>query len=311
MAHYELTYRPPTGRARTETLAGDSVTDAINGNLSVLRDMGLGNAAGLRILRTEIEDLNWEPRYQLSYPSGSGVALNSNGEPIVANERDPRFAVHLRISGALDALGRTGEEKTVVLYGREAQTPGRGRPSIRGAAHVRFGEDLLAQIDQYGGRHGYDRATAARALTAAGLVHTGHQAEYRAFEQPAGLRGALREADEWLGDNKNFAQDTHYPADERVYNGTAYYAYVNATRKALQAARDAFAAEKLQAGQDYAQAEHTEPEGSKALANAWGRTMGIDTTDRILEALQAMLPMDAYFVMDRADLDDPTEDLNS
>ncbi|MFD8597656.1 hypothetical protein ACFV1L_21900 [Kitasatospora sp. NPDC059646] len=171
MLTYELRYQPEGHRARYFTVAGKSVADALAAGRDTLREIGLGNAAGLSIRDIEIEDLNWEPRYQMDYSGGAGKAvLDSRGEPVVTNDALPRFAVHLRYTGAVNALGKTGEEKITTLYGREVETPGRGRPGIGGAAHIRFGEDLLAEVDKYATAQGHDRAAAVRSLVATALT---------------------------------------------------------------------------------------------------------------------------------------------
>ncbi|MEV7930497.1 CopG family transcriptional regulator [Kitasatospora sp. NPDC088779] len=187
-----------------------------------------------------------------------------------------------------------------------------GRPKIgekKRPTDVKLPESLLDAVDEQAAEAGVTRAEMLRRL-----IRTGHQVgSYRALGRPDDLWRFLREADDWLRENREGAQDAGYSVDERVFNGTAYYEYVTVMSTALNAAREAFAAEMRQAREVYARAEAAEPEDSKAkaLATAWGRTMGLDTADEILQGLQAMLPMGAYHVMARADMDDPTADLDA
>lgn len=184
-----------------------------------------------------------------------------------------------------------------------------GRPRIgeKATAEVKLPDATLAAVDQQAAEAAVSRAEMLRRLIQAGR----QVGSYRALGRPDPLWSSLREADDWLRENRQDARDVENPAEERVFSGTAYFAYADAMHKALNAARAAFTAELHQARQEYAHAESAEPEGSKALAAAWGRTMGLDAVGGILEALQAMLPMDAFSVMDRADMADPTEDLNA
>ncbi|MFJ5120969.1 hypothetical protein [Kitasatospora sp. NPDC088548] len=183
-----------------------------------------------------------------------------------------------------------------------------GRPKIgEKKSEVRLPDKVLAAIDDQAKGKGVTRAELLRTLIARGWQHP----PYQALADDQDLRRVLREADEYLDGYKDTATDPREAVEKRVFCGTGYHHFESTMRKALTAAVEHLAAEKLAAGHAYAEAEGSEPETSAALAEAWGRSMGLDTVTWMLESLRGMLPMGTYYVMDRANLDDPGEDLDA
>ncbi|MFI5987810.1 hypothetical protein ACIBEA_44035 [Streptomyces sp. NPDC051555] len=85
LRHFEIGYQGRSGRQPLvyRTITGTSPQDALQVNLAVLRDIGVGGPAGLRLHAIRIDNEEWEPRVARAYPAGTGPQLTREGLPLV------------------------------------------------------------------------------------------------------------------------------------------------------------------------------------------------------------------------------------
>ena len=79
------------------TVTGESPEDAIRRGLDVVRGMGVGGPAGLRLLDLQVEDRPWTPRVPLAHSIGPGPQLTREGLPLISNADDWRHRATLTV----------------------------------------------------------------------------------------------------------------------------------------------------------------------------------------------------------------------
>lgn len=176
-----------------------------------------------------------------------------------------------------------------------------GRPAIGPAISVAYPESLLAEVDADANRQHMSRAQWLREAAAAALPHQTLQCKPE-------LQEAMGDLDADLAGRREWALNAEYPLEERTFQAEAYSSTIHELRTLLGQMRDALP--KQDARDAYAQAEASEPENSPVTAKAWGRSNAAEMMDSILDAITMMLPVDGVGVRDRAELDDPNENLD-
>jgi hypothetical protein len=176
-----------------------------------------------------------------------------------------------------------------------------GRPAVGPAISVAYPETLLAEIDAVANTQRTTRAQWLREAAVAALPHD-------TLKNKDGIQDTLEDLDSWLVQARDTALDVEYPREEREFRAEAYASCVHEMRTLLGQIRDALPAQE--ARDAYAQADDSEPEGSKELARTWGRTTAVDAMESLLDSFAMMLPVDGNSVRERASLDDPHENLD-
>ena len=176
-----------------------------------------------------------------------------------------------------------------------------GRPAIGPAISVAYPETLLADIDGAANRQQTTRAQWLREAAVAALPH-------RTLTRKAELHDTMDDLDDSLATLREAALETEYPRQERIFRAEAYATTIHEMRLLLRQMRDTL---PMQEARDaFVEADLSEPEESTARAKAWARAQAVGKVDEILDLLTRTLPIDGISVRDRAELDDPNENLD-
>ncbi|MFF2852635.1 ribbon-helix-helix protein, CopG family [Streptomyces sp. NPDC058001] len=178
-----------------------------------------------------------------------------------------------------------------------------GRPEIGPKLEVRVSDETLAGIEADAQRRQISRAQWLRAAVEQALPY-----DVLADLGRSQLADSLATLDANTG-LREWALDADASRSERLIAAERYAGVWNELRTMAGSLRDTLPVQ--QARDAYAAAEAADPDMvQQDTAQAWARAHAADALDSILAAVVLMCPVDGGSVRTRADLDDPTADLD-